>query len=66
MPTEQIAPKGKYPVVGVDTLAHEDWCEGDFDAKEAAIDHARRRGGTMQKMHVYDDQGHHVFDAGVF
>lgn len=61
-----IAPKGKYRVVGVDTFAREDWVEGDFDTKETALAHARANGGEMTKMHVYDDEGRHVGEAGTF
>lgn len=64
--TEHKAPKGKTRVVGVDTFSHEDWLEGDFDTVEEAKKHAASRGGTMLKMHVYDDTGKHLFDAGTF
>jgi hypothetical protein len=61
-----IAPKGKYRVVGVDTFANEDWVEGDFDTKDAALACAKANGGEMTKMHVYDDTGQHVGEAGTF
>jgi hypothetical protein len=65
---ETMAPAGKYRVVGVDTFDGTDWVEGDFDSKEAATAHADERtdGKEMLKMHVYDDKGRHVYDAGTF
>jgi hypothetical protein len=59
-------PKGKCRVIGVDTFDHTDWVEGEFDTKDEAVNHANSRGGTMLKMHVYDDQGNHVAEAGTF
>lgn len=57
---------GNYRVIGVDTFAHEDWVQGDFETKEEAIAVARAKGGQMTKMHVYGPDGQHVFDAGTF
>jgi hypothetical protein len=62
----RAAPKGKFRVIGVDTFDGGDWVQGDFDTKEAAIAEAQKRGGEMTKMHVYDDKGRHVADAGRF
>ncbi|MCK9310834.1 MAG: hypothetical protein M0P26_01005 [Bacteroidales bacterium] len=56
----------KFRVVGVDTFANEDWLEGDFNTKEEAMEHAQEKGGTMLKMHVYDEKGKHVGEAGDF
>lgn len=64
--TNQKAPKGKFRVVGVDTFSNEDWLEGDFDTLDEAVDVANKKGGTMTKMHVYDDQEKHQHDAGTF
>jgi hypothetical protein len=64
--TELKAPSGKYRVVGVDTFDRTDWVEGDFDTEADAVKHAQSRGGTMLKMHVYDDRGRHVSQAGTF
>ena len=64
--TELQAPKGKFRVVGVDTFDGDDWVQGDFDTKEKALDVANEKGGTMIKMHVYDDQGRHLGEAGTF
>lgn len=60
------APKGKFRVIGVDTFDGGDWVSGDFSTKEEAINHAVIKGGQMTKMHVYDDLGRHIYDAGTF
>lgn len=60
------APKGKFRVIGVDTFDGGDWVQGDFDTLEKAKEIADEKGGTMTKMHVYDDNGRHVYDAGTF
>lgn len=60
------APKGKFRVVGVDTFDGGDWVEGDFKTKDLAFDHANKRGGEMLMMHVYDDKGNHLKQAGTF
>jgi hypothetical protein len=62
----RLAPPGKWRVIGVDTFDRTDWVEGDFDTRDEAVKHAKSRGGQMLKMHVYDDQGKHVADAGKF
>lgn len=66
--TALIAPSGKYRVVGVDTFDGTDWLEGDFDTRRAAIAHAdgRGKGAVMMKLHVYNDEGEHVHEAGSF
>lgn len=66
MSTELKAPEGKYRVVGVDTFDNTDWVEMDTAYKHEAIEAAEKRGGTMLKMHVYDDQGRHVAEGGTF
>lgn len=65
---ELCAPKNKFRVVGVDTfaLSDDDWIEGDFDSEKEAINIAQNRSGKMLKMHVYDDKGTHIYDAGTF
>lgn len=60
------APKGKFRVIGVDTFSHEDWVQGDFDTKDAALACADAHGGEMTKMHVYDATGKHIGEAGTF
>ena len=62
-----VAPKGMFRVVGVDTFknpAGDDWIEGDFDTLEEAKDCADDESSDMKKMHVYNDQGEHLYDAG--
>jgi hypothetical protein len=62
----RAAPSGQFRVIGVDTFDGGDWLEGDFPTKEAALKRASDKGGTMTMMHVYDDKGRHVGDAGTF
>lgn len=67
MPSSRhTAPNGKFRVIGVDTFDGGDWVVGDFKTKEKALKKARKKGGTMTKMHVYDDTGKHVGEAGTF
>jgi len=67
MPTVPlIAPIGKYRVVCVDTFDGGDWIHGDYDTAADAIEQARAKGGVMLKVHVYDDTGRHLFEAGTF
>lgn len=61
-----VPPKGKFRVIGVDTFDGGDWVVGDYDTKEAALAIAYAKGGQMTKMHVYDDTGRHVGQAGTF
>lgn len=60
------APKGKYRVIGVDTFDGGDWVQGDFATEAEALKCAREHGGQMTKMHVYDDTGTHIGEAGKF
>lgn len=62
----RAAPPKQFRVIGVDTFDGGDWHEGDFPTKLAALAHATQRSGTMTKMHVYDDKGHHIDDFGTF
>lgn len=62
----QQAPAGKFRVVGVDTFDGTDWLQGDFDTLEQATEVANKKGGEMTKMHVYDDTGKHLHEAGTF
>lgn len=68
MGIDLIAPPGKYRVVGVDTFDHTDWISGDFDTEKQAIDHADEQviDEEMLKMHVYNDKGKHIYDAGIY
>lgn len=60
------APQGQFRVIGVDTFDGGDWVQGDFPTLESALACAREKGGEMTKMHVYDDTGKHVGEAGRF
>jgi hypothetical protein len=60
------APKNKYRVVGVDTFAHEDFVIGDYDTLETAIRIAKKQGGTMMKVYIYNDKSKYLFDCGKF
>ena len=62
------APQGKFRVVSVDTFDGTDELDGDFDNLDAAKACADRitNGQEMTKAHVYDDQGHHRYEAGTF
>ena len=63
---KRAAPEGKFRVIGVDTFDGGDWLVGDFGSLKKATDVADKKGGQMTKMHVYDDQGKHLHDAGTF
>lgn len=58
------ASPGMFKVVGVDTFSNEDWVYAEWPTLEEAIECAEHHGGTMNKTHVYDDNGQHLFDAG--
>ena len=62
------APEGKFRVVGVDTFDGQDWVQGDFGSLELAKEAADKsvEGEQMLKMHVYNDKGEHLYDAGEF
>jgi len=62
----RAAPPGKFRVIGVDTFDGTDWVQGDFDTLEFAQKVASAQGGSMCKMHVYNDKGKHVGEAGSF
>jgi hypothetical protein len=59
-----IAPQGKFRVIAVDTFDGSDWLQGDYNSLDEAKTIAKKHGGTMLKMHVYDDRGAHKFEAG--
>jgi hypothetical protein len=60
------APKGKIRVIGVDTFDGLDWIVGDYKTKKEAFEQADAKGGEMMKIHVYDDEGNHLHEAGKF
>ena len=62
----RAAPKGKFRVIGVDTFDGCDWVQGDFPSKDEALACAHAKGGQMTVMHVYDDTGRHIGNAGSF
>jgi len=53
------APKGMFRIVGVDTFEgpRADYLINDFESQEEAMKVAKRHGGVMNPVHVYDDQG---------
>ena len=63
---ELIAPAGMYRVVGVDTFNGPtvDYLIGDFPDKKQAVATAKRRGGDMNPVYVYDDEGRLVASFG--
>lgn len=56
----------KFRVVGVDTFSHEDWVYNEYDLLTEAIECANAHGATMNKTHVYDDQGRNHHSAGSY
>lgn len=60
------APKGKFRIIGVDTFDGSDWVYKDVDTFEEAKKFADEEGGVMLKVHVYNDEGKHVYEAGTF
>jgi hypothetical protein len=62
------APPEKFRIVGVDTFDGGDWVYCDVDTEEEARTFAVReaQGKQMLKIHVYDDQGRHVYSTGSF
>jgi hypothetical protein len=60
------APKGKFRVIGVDTFSNEDWVYGDYNSLNEAKKFAQEKGGNMNMVYVYDDQGNYKFGAGTY
>lgn len=60
------APAGKFRVIGVDTFDGGDWVQGDRDTLKEARKLAKKEGGNMTKMHIYNDKGEHKGEAGTF
>jgi len=63
---ELKAPPDQFRVVGVDTFDSTDWVVDDYDTFAEARKVAEKKGGIMLKMHVYDEHGKHLFEAGTF
>jgi hypothetical protein len=66
---ELKAPAGKFRVVGVDLLSHEDYLKGDYDSRaeayKVADDHNTKQSGSMDDIYyVYDDQGTYIRGNG--
>jgi hypothetical protein len=56
---ELKAPKGKFRVIGVDTLEglNADYLIGDYATESEAIRNAADKAGQMNPCYVYDDKG---------
>jgi len=59
------APKGKFRVVGVDTVNGDDWIRGDFTTLKKAMAAAKEVDGKRIKMYVYDKNGKLRGEAGI-
>jgi hypothetical protein len=67
MPTiDLVAPKGKFRVTGYDSFSHDDWMEGDYDTAKEALKVAKKKGGQMTLMYVWDDKGTRIGKEGSF
>jgi len=60
------APKGMFRVIIVDTFDGSDYVEGDYDTLLFAAGVATKNGGEMTMVHVYNDNGQHMMEAGSF
>jgi hypothetical protein len=60
------AKPGKYRVVGVDTFEapDADYLIGDVDSLDAAKKLAKKHGGVMNPVYVYDDKGKMLHTTG--
>jgi len=63
---EPQGPKGNIRVIGVGTFEgpREDCLISDFGDRELVLRVARRKGGTMNPTHVYDDHGKSIGHCG--
>ena len=59
------APSGKFRVVMVDTFDGTDSVVGDY-TRRGAQRVAKKKGGEMTKMYVYNDEGKCVVETGTF
>lgn len=57
---------GKYRVEGYDSFSNEEFHVGEYTTAEEAINVAKRKGGTMTLMYVYDPKGKRIFQAGSY
>ncbi len=58
------APSGKFRIIGVDTFDGTDWVYKDVDTLKEAKKFADKKGGIMLEVHVYNDEGEHIYEAG--
>ena len=65
---DQMAPEGKFRVIGVDTFEGPcaDYLVGDYDTLEEAAGVCAKHGGQMNPVYVYDDTGKRRLQAGSF
>jgi hypothetical protein len=66
--TRLSAEPGKFRVVGVDTFEGltADYLIGDYPTEKIAIDEAKKHGGEMNPVYVYDDTGDMKFRCGSY
>jgi len=58
------APNGKFRIIGVDTFDGTDWVYEDVGTLEEAKKFADKTGAKFLKIHVYNDKGEHMYEAG--
>lgn len=63
---ELQAPEGKFRLVQVDTFDGESWVYADYDTLSEAKYECARKGDTMLKAYLYDDQGNCIDEAGSY
>jgi hypothetical protein len=66
--TRLSADPGKFRVVGVDTFEGPtaDYLIGDYPTLKAATEEAKKHGGQMNPVYVYDDKGKMQFRCGSY
>ena len=65
---ERNAPSGKFRIIGVDTFDGTDWVYKDVNTIKEAKEFADKEvvGTGFLKIHVYNDNGRHICEAGSF
>jgi hypothetical protein len=62
----RVAPKGKFRMIGIDSLTGDGWIEGDV----RNLGRARRKANLLCDMivsvHIFDEHGVHQDQAGIF
>lgn len=61
-----IPPRGKFRVVGIDNLSGSGWIEDDFPSLDVAQSHAASIGDMMYQVHIFDHDGTHQGQVGIF